>query len=89
MVCHSYALVCHPYVTHMYSYVIHMSLVYNRMSPVCHPYVTCIYSYVIRMSPVCSFTMSHYKVPQDMFKNVPFVKTECGNKNASETFAER
>ena len=24
-----------------------------------------------------------------MFKNVPHVKTKCGNKNASETFAER
>ena len=24
-----------------------------------------------------------------MFKNVPHVKTKCGNKNASERFAER
>ena len=24
-----------------------------------------------------------------MFKNVPQVKTKCGDKNASETFAER
>ena len=30
-----------------------------------------------------------YKVPQEMFKNVPQVKTKCGDKNASETFAER
>ena len=29
-----------------------------------------------------------YKVPQGMFKNVPHFKTKCGNKNASETFAE-
>ena len=27
-----------------------------------------------------------FKVPQDMLKNV---KTKCGNKNVSETFAER
>ena len=29
----------------------------------------------------------NYKVPQDIIKNVPYVK-KCG-KNASETFAER
>ena len=30
-----------------------------------------------------------FKVPHDMFKNAPHVKAKCGNKNASETFAER
>ena len=29
-----------------------------------------------------------YKVPQGMFKYVAHLKTKCGNRNASETFAE-
>ena len=33
-------------------------------------------------------TPYNYKVPQDMFKNVPHVKKKCG-KNAVEKFAER
>ena len=33
--------------------------------------------------------MINSKVPQGMFKNAPHFITKCGNKNASETFAER